>query len=101
MPATELGTLRQVRRFDDMNEQAKVCRRKAAECERAAVSAIEPRLQAMYRDLARQWREMAEQSEELERRHSASKEPQRHFQQLSALGKIGSRTDNQATFSFI
>ena len=78
MPATELGTLRQVRRFDDMNEQAKVCQRKAAECERSAVLATDPREQAMYRDLARQWHEMAEQSEELERRRSASKEQRRH-----------------------
>jgi hypothetical protein len=48
------GTTAAVCRFASMNEQAKVCRRKAAECERAALLATESRVQATYRDLVRQ-----------------------------------------------
>ena len=43
-----------------MDEEAEVCRRRAAECDRAAVVATQFLVQVIYRELARQWREMAE-----------------------------------------
>jgi len=67
--------MRQVSRFHGMSEQAEACRRKAAECEQAVVLATRPGVKAIYRDLARQWHRMAEQSEDLERRHSNSRQP--------------------------
>ena len=74
-PVLIAGTMQQVSRFHGMSEQAKACRRKAAECERAVVLATRPDVQAIHRDLARQWQQMAEQSEDLERRHSNSRLP--------------------------
>jgi hypothetical protein len=64
--------LRPVRRFVGMNEEAAVCRRRAAECERAAVMVTQFHVQVIYRELARQWREMAEASDQV-RLHSGSK----------------------------
>ena len=52
--------------WDEMDEQAAACRKRAAECERM-VLLVDPANRSTYLHLARQWHQMAEDAERLNR----------------------------------
>jgi hypothetical protein len=61
-----LGTMGASSVWDEMDEQAAACRKRAAECERM-VLLFDPANRSTYLHLARQWHQMAKDAERLNR----------------------------------